>query len=80
MALGQVDVDAKETEFEITRFLKLPKSKRWDVMRYLKRRYYRGGVAVASLDALEAESAARLPRQRQKKQNYTGLCAARSNN
>jgi hypothetical protein len=80
MALDQVNVDAKEAEFEITRFLRLPKAKRWEVIRYLKRRYYQDDVAVASLEALEAEAAARLERQRQKKQEYTGLCAARSNN
>jgi hypothetical protein len=35
MALDQVDVDAKEVEFEITSFFKLPKAERWNIIQHL---------------------------------------------
>jgi hypothetical protein len=38
MALGQVDVDANEAEFEITSFFKLPKAERWKIIRHCQRR------------------------------------------
>jgi hypothetical protein len=63
-ALDQVDVDAKKTEFEITSFFKLPKAKRWEIIRRFQRRY-RGDVVVASREALKAEAAARTARLRQ---------------
>jgi hypothetical protein len=76
MAFGQVDVDAKEAEFEITSFLKFSKAERWEIIRHLQRRY-QDDVAVASREALKAEAAARLARLRQKKQGHIRLCAAR---
>ena len=78
-ALGQVDVDAKEAELEITIFVKLPKAARWEIARHLQRRYL-DGVAVASREAFKAEAAARLARLRQKKQEHIRLCAARCDN
>ena len=65
MALGQVDVNAKEAEFEITSFFKLPDAERWEIIRHLQRRY-QDDVAVASREALKAEAAARLAQPRQK--------------
>jgi hypothetical protein len=50
-ALGQVDVDVKESEFETASFFKLSKAGRWEIVRNLQRRY-QGVVVVASREAL----------------------------
>ena len=76
MVLGQADVHAKEVEFEITSFLRLPKTDRWEIIRHLQRRY-QDGVVVPSREALKAEVTAWLSRLRQKKQGNICLCAAR---
>jgi hypothetical protein len=55
MALGQVDMDAKEAEFEIASFFKLPKAERWEIIRHLQR-YYQDGAAVASREAVDSST------------------------
>jgi hypothetical protein len=55
MALGQVDMDAKMAEFEITSFFKVPKAGRLEINWHLQR-CYQDGDAVASREAVGSSS------------------------
>jgi hypothetical protein len=63
MAPDHAEVGAKEAEFKITSFFKLPKAGRREIIWHLQRRYQSSAV-VASREALKAEAAARLARLR----------------